>query len=207
MQTIYFNRKHYRKFDHLYYVAKDGSLLRKFKPIKPQKRKDGYYSVGKRLIHRMVATCWVPNPNNCKHIHHIDKDKSNNNYENLIWLTPKRHIADKHPRPKGIYHMSEEGKQKLRNFRLGKKHTAETKQKISYANQHYSGKPRGWKPGMKHTDETILKMSKNSKKARPCMIYGIRYKSFTEAGAALNIKPLTLRKRCLSKNFHDYKLV
>lgn len=34
-------------------------------------------------IHRLVATCFIPNPNNKPTVNHIDGDKFNNNLNNL----------------------------------------------------------------------------------------------------------------------------
>lgn len=36
-------------------------------------------------IHRLVAECFIPNPNNYVEVDHIDRDPSNNNVTNLRW--------------------------------------------------------------------------------------------------------------------------
>ncbi len=40
-----------------------------------------------RLVHRLVALSFLPNPNGYTDVNHIDEVKSNNNYENLQWCT------------------------------------------------------------------------------------------------------------------------
>ena len=39
-------------------------------------------------IHRLVATTFIPNPENKPYIDHIDASKRNNHVENLRWVTP-----------------------------------------------------------------------------------------------------------------------
>ena len=82
---------------HGYTVYANGDILSKDGKgmLKPSKNK-GYLQVGiwinnKRnsmLVHRLVALCYIPNPDNKPEVDHIlSKEKTNNNVSNLRWAT------------------------------------------------------------------------------------------------------------------------
>jgi hypothetical protein len=39
------------------------------------------------------------------------------------------------------------------------------------------------------------------------VVFGVEYRSFAEAAKATGIHRFTIRKRCLSENFPDYKVI
>lgn len=45
-----------------------------------------------KLIHRLVAQAFIPNPLNKLEVNHIDTNKLNNNVTNLEWLTRDEHV-------------------------------------------------------------------------------------------------------------------
>ena len=93
------NMKRYR--DTEYFVSEDGKVFRKwgyrYKELKQFINEykcvniyTGSISSRKTLkVHRMVAECYIPNPDNKPEVNHEDTNKFNNNVFNLTWSTRK----------------------------------------------------------------------------------------------------------------------
>ena len=45
-----------------------------------------------QLAHRLVAFHFIPNPKYKRFVNHIDNDKTNNNVNNLEWVTPQENM-------------------------------------------------------------------------------------------------------------------
>ncbi len=60
------------------------------------KKRDGYMTVGYKkrsfLVHRLVAMCFLLNPKNKLHVNHKDRNRSNNNLNNLEWATHEENM-------------------------------------------------------------------------------------------------------------------
>lgn len=142
-----------KDFEGLYEVSNYGkvkSLKRKKERIlKPSISRNNYYTVilckdskfYPRLVHRLVAESFLPNPQDKPIIDHLDGNSLNNCVDNLKWVTQKENCLNPITREnnsrskKGhkcyLDHHSEETKKKLSDIHKGKKLSDETKKKLS----------------------------------------------------------------------------
>lgn len=80
--------------------------------LKQRPNKKGYMYVhvsanGKSIylsVHRIVATCFIPNPNGYPEVNHIDCDRTNNRWDNLEWCSHEYNIEYREKYGKALSH-------------------------------------------------------------------------------------------------------
>ena len=197
----------YRFFDHIYAVSRCGKVLRNHLPYTPIKHNMGYLCLGRqRLMHRVVAACWMESFDPKKQVHHINGDKTDNRVENLECLTRHEHLAEHADQlsENGRYIRTPETREKIRQARLGKVTSEETRAKQSAA---LKGRKRPYFPRAAHSAESKAKRSEEHHRNTACRVFGVVYRSFVEASKATGIHRFTVRKRCLSENFPDFEVL
>lgn len=137
-----------------------------------------------RLMHRVVAACWLKGFDPLKQVHHINGNKADNRADNLECVTSKEHFGSRHldiSSRIGKYPRTESARQKLREFRTGTIDSEETRNKKAAILAVVGPKTQ-------------------------CSFQGITYPSVSAGARAAGVSPATFRQRCKSKNFPDYKL-
>ena len=85
-----------------YYVKRDGKVYRIKDDTEfiPSIDKDGYYNLRikgrkSKLLHRLIAELFIPNPDNLPYIDHINRIKTDNRVENLRWVTHRENMNNR----------------------------------------------------------------------------------------------------------------
>ena len=69
-----------------FYVNEEGLIYNsKRRIIRRGSLSNGYYIAGGYYVHKMVAECFIPNPNNYPQVDHINTIKTDNSDENQNW--------------------------------------------------------------------------------------------------------------------------
>lgn len=83
VRSLNYDRSHKIKNMSLTYNKNNGYLELKFH-IRPK----CYY----KIVHRLVAEAFIPNPDNLPEVNHKDENKKNNCVDNLEWCTGKYNV-------------------------------------------------------------------------------------------------------------------
>lgn len=82
-----------------YKVSNLGRIFGKRGELKQRLNSDGYLEVTMgankrttRRVHRIIAEVFIPNPNNLSDVNHKDFNRTNNNIDNLEWLSHEDNV-------------------------------------------------------------------------------------------------------------------
>lgn len=136
-------------YTHNYIINKNGNIVSKItgKTLKPYAMKNGYQQVTlyskdggnkKFLVHRLVATYYLPNPLNLPQVNHKDMNKCNNDVSNLEWCDAAHNL--RHARKNGVNIYTSERNHKISIAKTGVPRAMETRKKLSkYMKGRYAG--------------------------------------------------------------------
>lgn len=160
---------------------------------------------GKRhwyLVHRLVAIAFIPQIKGKDCIDHIDGNTKNNNVSNLRWCTNQENTTF----PLAMQHRREAVTGERNPF-FGKKHTQESKDKISKSRIGKYGGDKNPFFGKKHSKRTIeiISQKKKERGGFPVNQYskdGVFIKTWSHAkiaGETLGISPSSISACCRGK--------
>lgn len=132
-------------YDSIYLVSDHGRVKSQIKMFKIQ-NSNGYRIVALKLngkyqsryVHRLVAICFLTNPNNYNEVNHKDGNKANNQVENLEWTT--RSLNNKHAYNIGLHVAYDRSGDKNPKFRHGKKVQVNDKRSCLFCSRPFIAK-------------------------------------------------------------------
>jgi hypothetical protein len=107
-------------------------------------------------VHRIIAETFIPNPENKPTVNHINGKRNDNRVCNLEWATSSE--QNYHMWKTGLIKISDKWVEAMKKANIGKKHSNETKLKISNANKGNIA----WNKGMTKQQEYEYRMAKNN---------------------------------------------
>ncbi len=148
--------KELKDFNGYYLIGNNGTVTNRTKTLKTYVNNSGYECIKltalksnkHRLIHRLVAETFIPNPDNKPEVNHKDGNKLNNTVENLEWVTSsenKRHSLDT-------------GLREYNKPTLGKKLSKDSK----YHNVAYDKHRNKWKASVRYNGKTYFQKRFNT---------------------------------------------
>ena len=189
------------------YTISDDGICRNSKGMKLKSHlRKGYESISirkkKYTIHRLVATAFIPNPDNKPEIDHIDGNPFNNCVDNLRWVTRQENELNPITREristalKGRI-ITEQWRNNISQSLIGKKQSDETKRKRA-------DKLRG----RKRPEGMMQRLSDLNKKPIVCVINKtgetITFNSQKEAADTLGIAQVTISNNISGKKKSRY---
>jgi hypothetical protein len=83
-------------YDDTYEVSTQGEIYHKKlkRMVKQSTHGAGYKVVQYGLVHRIVATAFIPNPQNLPYVDHINCIRTDNRVENLRWVNEKQNCEN-----------------------------------------------------------------------------------------------------------------
>lgn len=95
--------KDIKDYEGLYQISDQGRVLglKSKKILRPKISNSGYYEVSlskngattTKIVHRLVALAFIPNPKELETVNHKDENKLNNHKENLEWMSSSENNA------------------------------------------------------------------------------------------------------------------
>jgi len=122
-----------------FYACDDGNLYKDGKVVKCNVSPKGYYQFYIKgckdvLVHRIIASCFIPNEEGKPCVDHINGDKLDNRVENLKWVTYKENANNPITKAKNAEHAFKVG------HKLYDSLSSETKERMKEASRETARK-------------------------------------------------------------------